>query len=425
MKVSILLPVSRKNYLEEAINSILQSTFKDYEVIIVDDYSDAWDMVQRYSSYSNFIIKRNEKSLGHSANFVKAFSYSSGEYIFMCADDDLLYPDTLEKLVKTIEEEKCDGVYTKLQTIDNEGNNKDIWGSVEYDEHTIEKLFSGGANVITETIFSTREFFDKYYNKYYRERVITPIWLGNYKNIKLKYLKEPLYKYRIHDNNCGKDIKGLYSRNNSIINHMNASIINYSPSFTNIPDTLYQYIETFFYLSNNYMKGHFYTGIDYNEDDKLYIPFLMMAKYWINLYRNSNKIHFGVYNIIDEILRHEALFSNVLFTRGFYYDLPLTAYRPYYNSERFCVMDIINFDTKIEDCEHEEIISGEFFKNYINISTIDSLEKYLDENIISCINIANNEKQVINFLKDKKLYFMPLYTNIEDRELNIRREECP
>ena len=66
-KISVLMPAyNAEKYIAEAIESILNQTFKDFEFIIIDDCSTdrTWEIIQKYSKIDNRIVAlRNEKNL--------------------------------------------------------------------------------------------------------------------------------------------------------------------------------------------------------------------------------------------------------------------------------------------------------------------------------------------------------------------------
>ena len=97
---------NREKYVGEAIESVLNSSFKDFELIIVDDRSTdrTIDIVQywvgRDSRVKLFI---NEKNLGDYPNRNQAASHASGKYLKYVDADDLIYPWGLQVLWECME----------------------------------------------------------------------------------------------------------------------------------------------------------------------------------------------------------------------------------------------------------------------------------------------------------------------------------
>jgi glycosyltransferase involved in cell wall biosynthesis len=105
--VSVLMTAyNREKYITEAIESVLASTFTDFELIIVDDCStDSTVKIARKYEMLDQRVKLfvNEKNLGDYPNRNKAASYATGKYIKYVDADDYLYPNGLEIIVNQME----------------------------------------------------------------------------------------------------------------------------------------------------------------------------------------------------------------------------------------------------------------------------------------------------------------------------------
>lgn len=108
--VSIGLPVyNGENYVKNAIESILNQTFKDFELIICDNAStDGTEAICReYAAKDDRIIyHRNEKNIGAGPNFNLTFEMASGKYFKWSAHDDICKPEYLEECVKVLEKDE-------------------------------------------------------------------------------------------------------------------------------------------------------------------------------------------------------------------------------------------------------------------------------------------------------------------------------
>jgi glycosyltransferase involved in cell wall biosynthesis len=106
--VSVLMTAyNRERYIEEAIESVLSSTYENFELIIVDDCSKdtTVEIIKCYKAKDARIkFYLNEKNLGDYANRNKAAGYASGMYIKYCDSDDKLYQWTLDYCVAMMEE---------------------------------------------------------------------------------------------------------------------------------------------------------------------------------------------------------------------------------------------------------------------------------------------------------------------------------
>ena len=100
-KISVIMAVyNEEKYIREAIESILNQTFKDFEFIIVDDGSTdrTLEILKKYAKKDSRIkILRNEKNLGLTKSLNKALKVAKGEYIARIDAGDLCDPKRLEK----------------------------------------------------------------------------------------------------------------------------------------------------------------------------------------------------------------------------------------------------------------------------------------------------------------------------------------
>ena len=142
--VSICVPTyNRKKYLKETLESILAQTYKDYEIIVVDDGSTdgTGDMVKQLGVPITYYWQENG---GDAAARNKLIQLARGKYISFIDSDDLLFPDAIERLVKVVENETGDVIaYGSYVRIDQDGK---VYGKCK------RRLYSGN---ITTHLFQT------------------------------------------------------------------------------------------------------------------------------------------------------------------------------------------------------------------------------------------------------------------------------
>ena len=115
MKFSIVIPAYKNNFLSEAIKSVLNQTYLDFELIIVDDCSpeDLKTVVDQFND-KRIQYYRNKKNCG-AINVVDnwniCLSLCNGEYIICMGDDDLILPNCLEEYAKLMAKYPGLGVY--------------------------------------------------------------------------------------------------------------------------------------------------------------------------------------------------------------------------------------------------------------------------------------------------------------------------
>jgi len=103
--VSICIPVyNGEEFLDRAIRSVLDQTYTNIEVIIIDDRStdQSWEIIKGFQD-PRIVATRNDSNLGAEGNCNKALAGSSGKYIKLFPQDDLLARDCLAKQVQTLE----------------------------------------------------------------------------------------------------------------------------------------------------------------------------------------------------------------------------------------------------------------------------------------------------------------------------------
>lgn len=127
MKFSITIPAYKASFLKECIESILAQTYKDLELVIVNDASpeDLTSIVKSFddSRIRYYINEKNFGALNVVDNWNKCLSYATGDYIICMGDDDKLLPTCLEEYVKLIEKYPQLGVYhTWTEIIDEHSN---------------------------------------------------------------------------------------------------------------------------------------------------------------------------------------------------------------------------------------------------------------------------------------------------------------
>ncbi len=109
MTVSVVLATyNGEKFLREQFDSLFGQTLMPDEIIVADDRStDAtWDIIMEYKTrFPNlFVVYQNEKRLGPHANFKNAFKYAKCDLIAPCDQDDIWFPEKLERSVKAIDD---------------------------------------------------------------------------------------------------------------------------------------------------------------------------------------------------------------------------------------------------------------------------------------------------------------------------------
>jgi glycosyltransferase involved in cell wall biosynthesis len=105
--VSVLMTAyNREQYIAEAIESVLASTFSDFELIIVDDAStdNTVEIARRYLTDPRVQVHSNVKNLGDYPNRNRAASFAKGKYLKYLDSDDVIYSHGLKVMVEIMEQ---------------------------------------------------------------------------------------------------------------------------------------------------------------------------------------------------------------------------------------------------------------------------------------------------------------------------------
>lgn len=112
--VSVIIPVYNvEEYLRECVDSVLMQTYKNLEIIIINDGStdSSGEICDEYIEKDERITVVHQKNGGLSAARNKGLSEANGEYVYFLDSDDYILPETLEKLYEIAECDNSDFVY--------------------------------------------------------------------------------------------------------------------------------------------------------------------------------------------------------------------------------------------------------------------------------------------------------------------------
>lgn len=127
-QVSVIIPnYNHAPYLDQRIQSVLNQTYKDFELIILDDHSidNSVEVIRKYShdSHVSQIIVNEENSGSTFIQWYKGFELAKGEWIWIAESDDYCDMDMLACLVANAQKYKNIAVsYCRSWHVDSEGN---------------------------------------------------------------------------------------------------------------------------------------------------------------------------------------------------------------------------------------------------------------------------------------------------------------
>ncbi|ETA80689.1 hypothetical protein T472_0210570 [Youngiibacter fragilis 232.1] len=127
-RISVVMPVYNVDtrWLDEAVKSVLSSTYDNFELILVDDCSTDERVTKYLGSISDSRVKvtRNEKNLGISGTSNRGAEEASGEYIVMMDNDDLIHRNALLHIAEAIVGSAPDVIYSDEDKTDQDGIRK-------------------------------------------------------------------------------------------------------------------------------------------------------------------------------------------------------------------------------------------------------------------------------------------------------------
>ena len=148
-KISVPVPMyNRKHCIAEAVDSLLNQTFQDFEIVVRDDGSTdgSADFVEeKYAdeiSLGRIKLRRNEKNIGEFFTDNKLLREAIGKYIMILHSDDAYVPDALERRYTLAEKYNADMVHCSAQfaTPQTGSLKKETLRLVHHDKKRVDKV---------------------------------------------------------------------------------------------------------------------------------------------------------------------------------------------------------------------------------------------------------------------------------------------
>ena len=199
--ISVIMSVyNDENNVANAIQSILDQTFDDFEFLIIDDCStdNTYEEMTKFVNDSRVKLYVNEKNIGLTKSLNKLIEESSGKYIFRQDSDDISFHNRLDEQIKILETKDVKTCTTRAIDINN---NKIIPGLSSWIPKKITMKFKNpyihGTLAIEKLLLNSIGNYseDFYYSQDFR------LYLDLLqKNEKIYEIKKPLYKLNTSNN---------------------------------------------------------------------------------------------------------------------------------------------------------------------------------------------------------------------------------
>lgn len=208
MKLSIIVPIyNSEKFLDECIESILNQTFKDFELILVNDGSkdNSLSICKKWKDIDNRIVIIDKENGGVSSARNIGIVKAKGDYIGFIDSDDYIEPNMYEELIKPLEKNDIDIVICKLKI----PNKKQGYNFI----YPIDTVFNFSDNLEWKKLFYQGELETFPVNKIYKKAFIL--------NNNVTFPNYPIYEDYIF-------IQNLYI-NNPIIYFIDKELYYYRP----------------------------------------------------------------------------------------------------------------------------------------------------------------------------------------------------
>ncbi len=211
--VSIIVPVyNGETYLDDCILSLIEQTYKNIEIIIINDGStdSSEDICQSWCKKDNRIIFLKKENGGVSSARNYGLNHVQGEYVMFVDGDDFLERNAVETIVRELIEQSVDVVAFAVREYNNDGSTRPL---IKTESQKTE------GNILPDTI---RQYGFWLWNKIYKRELtdnlqfMTDLRMGEdilfmiqacHKAKGIYYHNEYLYNYRNNTSSVCKDIK--------------------------------------------------------------------------------------------------------------------------------------------------------------------------------------------------------------------------
>lgn len=235
--VSVIIPsYNHEKYIKKCIESVLNQTYKNIEVLVEDDCSTD-NTREIIKSIKDKRLKKifSKKNKGTVRTINHLMSLCKGDYIAIIGSDDYWYPEKLEKQVKIFKEQDVGAVFSEVDVIDENDNiyendinfTSDIFRKDNLSQGKRMRLFYEVGNHLchSSSIISRKVFEDiGYYNPIYRQLHDFDYWVRIANKYSIYIVNEKLMAYRRNKTNN----QSVSSNNNEnsirVINELNVII---------------------------------------------------------------------------------------------------------------------------------------------------------------------------------------------------------
>lgn len=277
--VSIALATHNgEKFLSKQLESLLNQTYKNIEIIISDDGSKdrTENIIQGYAKTDpRIVFSKNPAPNGYKKNFERVILLCKGDIIFLCDQDDIWYENKIEKHLKAYENENVNWVYNEVRLIDSVEKNLGLMTDLFKDYYDkINILYKTGGRCILGCATSYRASSLKYISPIndlapgHDSWIQLTIWPKKY-----SYLNTVLQDYRQHADNA----VGVFKNSDSNIEeNIKKSILYVKELYKYKAFPIWKRIIFFIFYGGK--KIHFYFKINTARDIRFRLYYLTIFR---------------------------------------------------------------------------------------------------------------------------------------------------
>jgi teichuronic acid biosynthesis glycosyltransferase TuaG len=200
--VSIITPsYNSEEYISQTIESVLSQTYKNFELIIIDDGSldNSLEIINKYvvkDERVKLIISKENGGAGIARN--EGIKFSKGKFIAFLDSDDLWLPEKLEKQISFMIRNNYNFSFTSYEKINEAGMKMNKIAKAPKEVTYNKALYKNPIGCLT--VIYNKEFYGKQYMPEIRKRQDYALWLQLLKTNNGYGLDEVLALYRVREN---------------------------------------------------------------------------------------------------------------------------------------------------------------------------------------------------------------------------------
>lgn len=212
----IMTAYNEEKYIAEAIQSILNQTYKNLELIIVNDGSTdrTLDIIKKFSDNRIKLIN-NKRNLGASESSNRGIEIAKGKYIARMDADDISLPSRIEKQIDFLEyNTDIHVIGTWIKVIFEDLIESNVLWKYDFDSEKIRSSLIFNPGVAHPTLMFRREVLvNTKYNTSYGSAIDYDLYSRLPREVKFSNIQETLLYYRRHDNQMSTGITSKQQQN--------------------------------------------------------------------------------------------------------------------------------------------------------------------------------------------------------------------